>query len=409
MTPMSDDPATEPATDEAPRRQSLPPPDEHDPLMIESAEGLAIFADHVATCPLVAIDTEANSMFAYRETTCIMQVTAGDQSAIIDVIAVQDLSAMREAVDRDDVEVVFHGGDYDITVLTRDHDFRFERVFDTMIAATLLGDEKVGLAALVEDHFGHVLDKKYQRADWAKRPLTDPQIDYLRRDTMYLPSLREHYGERLREAEIEEEADIEFRRLAARRGKVQAFDPDSWRRVKGAKKLDETGRAILRELFLWREARAEKRDVPPFKVLSPHVMVAMATEIKRPPRGPHDLRGVGDGLRRRFGRDFVKLVRRGFEAVDRGDAPEKDIRPKLSPEEVKAGRELRKREDAFKDWRRKEAGKRDVPNVVVLPNPGLQWLIHEQPDSLAALTDCPDLGPKRIARYGEAWLALLNR
>lgn len=405
----TDDDATAEATEGEPRRQALPPPDEHDPAIVESRDALERLAEHVGTCPLVAIDTEANSMFAYREQTCIMQVTAGDESAIIDVLAVGDLAPMRAAVDRADVEIVFHGGDYDITVLTRDHDFRFDRVFDTMIAATLLGDEKVGLAALVEDHFGYVLDKKYQRADWAKRPLTPPQLDYLRRDTMYLPTLRAHYGERLAEAGIEEEAAIEFRRLAGREGKPASFDPDAWRRIKGARKLDERGRAILRELFLWREARAEKRDVPPFKVLSPHVMVAMATEMKRSPRGPHDLRGVSDGLRRRFGRDFVKLVRRGLDAAERGEAPPKDARPKLTPAEVEANRALRKREDAFKNWRRKEAAKRDVPNAVVLPNPGLQWLLHEQPRSLDELAACPDLGPKRIARYGERWLDLLER
>ena len=403
------DPASETETDEAPRRQLLPPPDEHDPLMIETGEALATFAEHVASCPLVAIDTEANSMFAYRETTCIMQVTAGDESAIIDVLAVGDLSPMRSAVDRDDVEVIFHGGDYDITVLSRDHDFAFEQVFDTMIAATLLGDEKVGLAALVEDHFGHVLDKKYQRADWAKRPLTPPQIDYLRRDTMYLPALRDHYVERLAEADLLEEAGIEFRRLAARRGKPGTFDPDGWRRIKGARKLDDQGRAILKEFYLWREARAERRDVPPFKVLSPHIMVSIAERTKRDPRGPNDLPALSDGLRRRFGRDFVKLVRRGLAAAERGEAPPKDDRPKLSPEEVKAGRELRKREDAFKDWRRTEARKRDVPNAVVLPNPALQWLVREQPTSVADLADCPDIGPKRTDRYGEAWIKLLTK
>ena len=409
MSPMadSDDPQTADQP-ESPTREALPPPDEHDPAMVESLEALERLAEHVAACPLVAIDTEANSMFAYREQTCIMQVTAGDESAIIDVLAVEHLTPMREALDRDDVEIVFHGGDYDITVLTRDHDFRFDRVFDTMIAATLLGDDKVGLAALVEDHFGHALDKKYQRADWAKRPLTPPQLDYLRRDTMYLPTLRAHYGERLAAADLEEEAAIEFRRLAERQGQPSTFDPESWRRIKGARTLDARGRAILRELFLWREARAERRDVPPFKVLSPHVMVAMAAETKRHPRGPHDLRGVGDGLRRRFGRDFVKLVRRGLDAAERGEAPEKDARPKLSPEEVAEGRALRKREDAFKAWRRKEAARRDVPNAVVLPNPGLQWLIREQPTSLEALAACPDLGPKRVARYGARWLELLE-
>ncbi len=409
MSGMDEAPETPPAETAPPQRERLPSPPEHDPLIVEDGAALEAFAEHVATCPLVAIDTEANSMFAYRESTCIMQVTAGERSAIIDVLAVEDLTPMRAAVDRADVEIVFHGGDYDITVLTRDHDFRFDRVFDTMIAATLLGDEKVGLAALVEDHFGHTLDKRFQRADWAKRPLTDEQLDYLRRDTMYLPALRAHYTERLVDADLEEEAAIEFRRLAGRQGTPAAFDEDGWRRIKGARKLDARGRAVLKELYLWREKRAEKRDVPTFKVLSPRIMVDMAAGVKRPPRSPHELQGLSDGLRRRFGRDFLRLVRTGLNAAEEGRAPDAHDGPRPSPEEVRAGKIQRKREDILKDWRRGEARKREVVNAVVLPNPAVAWLARERPTDVADLAACPDIGPKRTARYGATWVKLLAK
>ena len=183
-------------------RVALPPPPDEPAELIETPEALAAWVQRLDDCASVAIDTEANSMFVYRETTCILQITAAGESAIVDVLAVGSLAPLRDAMDRDDLEVIFHGGDYDITVLTRDHDFRFTQVFDTMIAATLLGDVRVGLAALVEDHFGHVLNKKYQRADWGRRPLTPPQLDYLRRDTIYLPILRDHYRQRLEVADL---------------------------------------------------------------------------------------------------------------------------------------------------------------------------------------------------------------
>src|SRR5438552_17078067 len=111
-----------------------------------------------------------------------------------------------------------HGGDYDISVLSRGHGFAFARVFDTMVAATLLGDEKVGLQALVEGAFGVHLSKKHQKADWGKRPFTAEQVDYLRSDTTHLLALHDLLAERLRAADLVEESEIEFRRLAARRG-----------------------------------------------------------------------------------------------------------------------------------------------------------------------------------------------
>ena len=400
--PESDSPATEDTV-----RVPLAPPDEHAAAYIETREELARLAERLAHCGAVALDTEANSMHAYRERTCIMQVTAGDESAIIDVLAVEDLGPVRDALARPDVEILLHGGDYDITVLTRDHDFRFDSVFDTMIAATLLGDASVGLASLVADHFGDHLDKRVQRADWARRPLTAEQLDYLRRDTMYLPALRAHYGERLREADLEEEAAIEFRRLAQRQGSVPVFDADGWRRVKGAGRLDARGRAVMRSLHLWRENEAERRDVPPFKVLGPKTLLAIA---ERPPQRVRDARDVpalGPRERHRYGHALSGVLRKALEDAARGDVPPASAGERPTQDEVQAGRVRRKREERVKDWRRKEAHERRVPNAVVLPNPALAWLVETMPQRVEQLAECPDIGAKRTARYGAAWVQLL--
>lgn len=407
---MSEAPSerTEPEAEAAePTRAALPPPEPHDAPLIETSAGLVRLADRLATCSEVAIDTEANSMHAYRERTCILQVTAERQSAIVDVLAVEDLGPLRAALDRSDVEVVLHGGDYDITVLTRDHDFRFERVFDTMIAATLLGDERVGLASLVEDHFGQKLEKRFQRADWARRPLTEEQLDYLQRDTLYLPTLRAHYGERLRDADLEEEAAIEFRRLSERRGRAPVFDPESWRRIKGAGRLDGKGRAVLRALFLWREQQAERRDLPPFKVLGPKTLLEIA---QRPPsavRDPRDVPVLGQRERRRHGKALVKVLRAALAAIERDDLPPKSVGERPAPEAVRVARAKRDREERIKDWRRKEARRRGVPNAVVLPNPALSWLAESLPRAVDELAACPDIGPKRTERYGATWVELL--
>jgi ribonuclease D len=376
--------------------------------MVADAQALRRWADRLAAASQVALDTEANSMHAYREETCIMQLTVDGRTAIVDVLALGGLGPLRGALDRLDVEVILHGGDYDITVLTRDHDFGFERVFDTMIAATLLGDERVGLAALVEDHFGVKLDKRFQRADWGRRPLSAEQIDYLRRDTMYLPALRAHYGERLREADLVEEAEIEFRRLATRRGTHAEFDEEGWRRIKGARALDDRGRAVLRRLYLWREAEARERNKPPFKVLAPAALVAVAERTKREPRSPRDLHGLHGRQRGRYGKVLLGVVTEGLRDAAAGEIPPKDIRPRLSRREAAAAKLRRRREDALRDWRRREARRRDVPNMVVLPNPGLAWLVETMPETVADLGTCADIGPKRISLYGEKLIEVLD-
>ena len=405
--PHDDAPAEPRPTDD--HREPLPPPADEPAELIETPEALAAWVERVADCERVAIDTEANSMFVYREQTCILQITAGDASAIVDVLALGSLRSLRDAVDRDDLEIVFHGGDYDITVLTRDHDFRFTHVFDTMIAATLLGDTRVGLAALVEDHFGHVLNKKFQRADWGRRPLTDAQLDYLRRDTQYLPILRDHYTARLEEADLVEEAAIEFRRLATRQGRATEFDPDRWRKVKGAGALSGEGRAVMDALWRWREAVAEKRNLPPFKILGPKTLLALAQKPPRAARRPQDLRAMGERDRRRHGAGVLQTIRRALEDADRGKIPPKSIVPPRSAEERRQGKADRKLEDALRTWRKDEAARRDVPNVVVLPNPGMAWMIETRPRTLEALAACTDLGPKRLARYGEALLEIIDK
>jgi ribonuclease D len=194
-------------------------------VVVETAEGLLRLVDRLATEPRIALDTEANSLHAFRERVCVVQLSAPGLDAIVDPLVVTDLDPLRDLVDRDDVEIVFHGGDYDVAMLSRERGFRFRRVFDTMIAATFLGDPRVGLAALVEAAHGVVLSKKYQTSDWAKRPFTPSHLDYLRGDTRFLLDLRERLGARLRDADLEEEVAIEFRRLAERKGVAPVDDP----------------------------------------------------------------------------------------------------------------------------------------------------------------------------------------
>jgi ribonuclease D len=328
----------------------------------------------------------------------VVQVTTDRESAILDPLALGTLAPLKHALDREDVEVVLHGGDYDISVLTREHDFVFQRVFDTGIAATLLGEPRVGLADLVFAHFGVRLDKRHQTADWARRPVTADQLAYLAADTRHLLALRDLLDARLREKDLAEEAEIEFRRLARRRGRPWVLDPEGWRNVKGAAALSPEGRAVLHELWAWRETEAAKRDAPPFKVLAPLTLLAVAQRPGADPRAP--LAGLSPREAGRHGRAVHEAVQRGLAAARRGRAPAAPERPVLSDEQRREIRLRKKRETALRLWRRDEAAARGGPNVVVLPNPALEGLVERGHVTGAELAAHPDVGPKRAARYG---------
>ncbi len=377
------------------------------PTLVETREALLRLAERLLREPRFALDTEADSLHAYREKVCVVQVSAPGIDAIVDPLRVADLSPLAAVVARAEVEVVMHGGDYDISVLSRDHRFEFRRVFDTMIAATLLGDERLGLAALVEGAFGVLLDKRHQKADWGARPFTPDQVEYLRNDTTHLLALRDLLAARLQAADLVEEAEIEFRRLAARRGAAFAENPDAWRRAKGSDRLDATGRAVLAAVWRWREERARARNVPLFKVLATEALVALAS---RPPRTFDEARAIlgARTMERGRGEEILAAVREGLASAARGEAPPPTERPVRTSEERQALNRRRVLEEKARAWRTEEAKRRHVPNVVVLPNPALEDLLDHPPRDVADLASRPDVGSKRAARYGEALLRLLR-
>ncbi len=377
-------------------------------VVVETAEGLLRLVDRLATEPRIALDTEANSLHAFRERVCVVQLSAPGLDAIVDPLVVTDLDPLRDLVDRDAVEIVFHGGDYDVAMLSRERGFRFRRVFDTMIAATFLGDPRVGLAALVEAAHGVVLSKKYQTSDWAKRPFTPSHLDYLRGDTRFLLDLRERLGARLRDADLEEEVAIEFRRLAERKGVAPVDDPEAWREAKDADKLDARGRAIAVRLWAWRDERAKTHDVPRFRVMNDGTLVAIAAAAPTSEGALSGVEGTHSVLRAGDGPAVLAIVRDGAEAAARDEGPPAPERPRRTPEERARGDVLRTLEDRIRTWRTEEAKRRNVPNVVVLPNVAMRALIETPPTSVEALAAHPDVGAKRAARYGETILRLLH-
>ncbi len=199
---------------------SLPPP-----VLVADEDSLGRLVRDLAPYPVVAVDTESNSLHAYRERVCLIQFSTPAADYIVDPIKLPDLAPLAPFFANPDQQKVFHAAEYDLICLRRDYRFEFTNIFDTMSAARTLGWPQVGLAAILDTHFGVTLNKKYQRADWKRRPLTPEQLDYARLDTHYLVALRDRQLQALTESGRWQEAHEEFERLARLRGVVGQRGP----------------------------------------------------------------------------------------------------------------------------------------------------------------------------------------
>jgi ribonuclease D len=372
----------------------LPPP-----ILVADEATLGRLVGELAACSVVAVDTESNSLHAYRERVCLIQFSTPDADYILDPIKLPVLNALGPFFANPDQQKVFHAAEYDLICLRRDYRFEFTNIFDTMSAARTLAWPQVGLASILDSHFGVTMNKKYQRADWKRRPLTPEQLDYARLDTHYLVALRDKQLDALTESGRLAEAHEEFERLARLRGDADNAAPDTavfWR-VKGARDLTPAQAAVLQALFAYREQQAERLDRPPFKVMGEATLMELA---RRVPRRAEDLQGV-PGMTP----DQIQRHANGvLQAIQQGvDAP-----PQRAPQADREPDDVQDRYDRLHTWRKNRARARGVESDVILPRTALWDLARRSPRTHGELAHIADFGPWRRETYGDEILALLG-
>lgn len=244
------------------------------PEVIDTNEKLAAFLPVIHAAAWLAIDTEADSLHAYPEKVCLIQISTAEGDRLVDPLAEMDINPLLDALAGR--ELIFHAADYDLRLLRKHHDFTPTEIFDTMLAARLLGERHFGLGALVEKFLGVQLDKGPQKADWARRPLTQRMEDYARNDTRYLKPLEEKMR-----AELAAKGRLAWHQESCAKLIVESsvppvVDPDDVWRIKGSSFLDRSALAVLRELWHWREREALAANRPPFFVLSHEKMTQIA-------------------------------------------------------------------------------------------------------------------------------------
>ncbi len=372
----------------------LPPP-----IYIDDDAGLAALMPQLLRAPLLAVDTESNSLHAYRERVCLIQISTAEADYILDPLSIGDLGPLATVFASPKIEKVFHAAEYDLMCLKRDFGFDFNHLFDTMLAARVCGIRQVGLNALLQTYVGVELDKSHQRDDWGQRPLPADSLRYAQTDTHYLPTLRDHLAQRLAELDRVEEAAELFEDTCRVRMADHQFDPEGYWRIAQPNHVFGQAAAILRELYLWRNVIAERRDVPPFKVLGDRTLVELAQRMPRTLDELGRISGMGTHNVRRYGHDLLRLIAQGSSAEPpRPPQPE----PAADPRVVDLY-------SALREWRRDRAAQRAVESDVILAREVLWTLAQTMPTTSEALAETPGLGPWRLAQYGDELLAVIAR
>ena len=350
---------------------------------------------------VIAVDTESNSLHAYKEKVCLIQFSTREEDFIIDPIAVANLDILRPVFANKSIEKVFHAAEYDLIVLWRDFGWKVNNIFDTMVAARTLGWEKVGLAAILSKHYSVPINKKFQRADWAARPLNDDQLFYAQLDTHYLLKLRDYLEVNIRKHRQWPELYEEFERISeasvrkARNQSSSRTHNDFWK-ITGARKLSGKNSAVLRELYKYREQIAAMRDVPTFRIIGNSILLDIAKRCPRNVNELSDIKGMTPGQVRRYHKGVLKAIRRGLLAKYPARPKGRRIDPLISL-----------RYESLREWRKVCARKRGVASDVIISR-GVLWnLAEKNPGNQKELSLIQDLGPWRRENYGKEILRVL--
>jgi ribonuclease D len=359
------------------------------------------FLEGIGRTRELAIDTEGASFHRFVDRIYLIQLSTRDQHAIIDPLPIANPDTLGALLEDPKIEVVFHDADYDLRLLHQDYGWQVRNIFDTRIAAQLLGLTAFGLAALLEKYFDIKLDKKHQRADWSMRPLTAGMLDYAAQDTMHLLGLKD-----ILKAAIEKKgrwswAKEEFLRLEGTRWAAE--EPgQAFLKVKGARDLTRRELALLRELVVWRDATALQLDRSTFRVVANDVLLEVSRQAPTTIEALGAIKGMPRGMVDRAGRDVLAAVQRGL-AVPDAQLPKfpRSARYEKDPDfDAKVSKLKSVRDDAAK--------RLELDPGVLCSRERLETIARAMPREIEALDEIAGLRKWQISEMGSGFVEALR-
>lgn len=355
--------------------------------------------------PSLALDCEAAGFHRYSDRLCLVQVsTPSGRDLIFDPLEVELSDLLRPLLEDPDRPLYMHGGDYDFRLLDRDLGIHPRGLFDTQVAAQLLGLPGLGLAALLEEHFDVKLSKKYQRADWAQRPLEQGMLEYAAADTRYLHPLSERLRRSLEEAGRLDWAMEECRAMQEIRW-TQDPDEDPVVRVKAARKMSPRNVTRLREALAWRDDIAREQDRAPFRVAPDSVLVDVAVD---PPSSAQELsrrKGMNGRIAREYGEDLVARLAEVDHLAD------DQLRGYPAPPRRGPGRpppEVEELAEELKGERNRRAGELGLDRGVLLSNSIILEIARVGPSSPDELLGVEGMRRWQVEVLGDRLLGILG-
>ncbi len=358
--------------------------------IVNDTEALKSCIESLRNASEIAIDTESDSLFVYYEKVCLIQISANGQNYVIDPLETGDLSSLDHIFSDRNILKIFHAAEYDIMCLKRDFGFSFCNLFDTMIAARMLGKPEVGLGPLIENEFGIHLDKKYQKANWGVRPLSREMLRYAVSDTYFLSELRAKLSDELRVRDMTDLAAEDFARLCLIPAGPSEPPEPIWWKISGRTELTLQESAALQGLCEFREKEAKIRDLPPFKILSNTALVSIVLENPKTESSLRKIKGVGDSTVRRYGKNLLQ--------INKTWRSREDI-PMPAPQQRPANGILSRRE-RLKNWRKIKGLEMDVPSDVILPRDIMENIAEIGPQTASELEQIMISCPSRYRRFG---------
>jgi ribonuclease D len=366
---------------------------------VNTDKTLRAMVDRLFDAPRLALDTESNSLHAYRERVCLIQISTEAHDYLVDPLVLDTLAPLAPIMADNRIEKIVHAAENDVMALKRDFDFTFVNLFDTMTAARICGYKTVGLSALLEHHFNVRLDKRHQLDDWGVRPLAHESLVYAQMDSHYLGALRDRLAAELKKLGRCAEAWETFADLCLVAPTGTTFDPEGYWRIALPIQLSARQTAVLRELYHLREQIARARNLPLFRVLQDKTLAALA---RKAPQSVEEVMNVTDLP--------MFIVDEYCDALL--DAIECGLRAKLPtppPVQPPADPLIVDRYTALRDWRREKARERGVETDVIISKEALWEIATRNPTAIDGMHAIRHLGVWRLKTYGNDILMVLNK
>ena len=348
--------------------------------------------------PRLAVDTESNGLYVYQEQVCLLQFSTPETDYLVDPLALSDLSPLGPLFENPAIQKVFHAAEYDVLCLKRDFGFRFSNLFDTMLGARVLGRKDLGLGNMLATEFGLDLDKRHQRANWGRRPLTASMLAYARLDTHYLLALRERLQAELIEKGLLALAEEDFQRMCEiPSGPLQASVDTCWS-IANPRDVTPRQAAVLEALCAYRDRQARYANFPTFRILPNRALIDIAIHSPKNLEELDEVPGLPGRTLERYGEGILAAVREGLESP--ALHPPHNHRP---PDVVL------QRVDLLREWRKDTGRQMGVESDVILPKDTLYAIAEADPRTPEALAGLMESLPWRHERFGSEILQLLSQ